>query len=825
MHQVPVGTTTLLFTDLEGSTHLLQQAGEESYKQILADYRQLVRTACAAFDGHEVDTQGDAFFLIFARATNAVSAAIAMQRSFFLHAWPQGSVVRVRIGLHTGEPQHSNEGYIGADVHQAARIMSAGHGGQILLSQAVATLVEPHLPSGVRLQDLGVHRLKDLSHPTHMFQLLIDELPTDFPALKALEHHPNHLPLQPTAFIGREQEIARLRDLLLREEVRLLTLTGPAGVGKTRLGLRVGAELSEQFPDGVFFVPLAPVTQPQQVIPAILHTLAVREPAPLPPLASLEEALQGKRLLLLLDNFEQVVEASSDVAALLSACSRLKVLVTSRIVLHLQAEWEVVVSPLSVPRSPHSLDPAHLSQYEAVALFVARAQAVSASFQLTSANATAVAAICARLDGLPLAIELAAARTRYFSPPQLLTQLDSALTLLSQGARDLPARQQTLRGAIAWSYRLLSQSEQQLFQRLAVFVGSCDIQAASHVCTAAGPLPFSLLEGMLALVDKSLLWPLEGQQDSPRFHMLQLLREFGLECLQQAGETEVTREAHATYYLWLAEQSLPLRDPVKQKQWHDRLEQEHDNLSAALFFLLDSVQRGEQIAGEQALRLCLALNPFWTRRGYFREARTFFERALQNRASTRPALRAETLSQLADMEMLQDDYPSAEAHLAEGLALYESLEDKRGKAHCLLGFARLALIRCEWETVRARVAETVMLCQGVGEYSWRAYALILSARASMLQGAYRQAQALLEESLRFYQAAEDPNALWSLTWLAQILWLSNQDLARATALAEQCLEGWQEIEGQKHSTRVLTLLGNLHLKRDEITQARARFEQ
>jgi predicted ATPase/class 3 adenylate cyclase/DNA-binding CsgD family transcriptional regulator/tetratricopeptide (TPR) repeat protein len=827
MHQVPAGTATLLFADLEGSTRLLQQVGEESYKQILADYRQLLRTACAAFDGHEVDTQGDAFFLIFARATAAVSAAVAMQRSIAQHGWPEGRTIRVRIGLHTGEPQQSALGYIGVDVHQAARIMSAGHGGQVLLSQTVAALVEPHLPAGVRLQDLGIHRLKDLAHPVHLFQLLIDGLPTDFPALKTLEHHPNNLPLQPTAFIGREQEIARLRDLLLREEVRLLTLTGPPGVGKTRLGLRVGAELSEQFPDGVFFVPLAPVTQPQQVIPAILHTLSIREPEPTPlsPLASLAEALQEKRLLLLLDDFEQVVEAGSDVAALLSACPGIKVLVTSRVVLHLQAEWEVVVSPLSVPRSPHSLDPAHLAQYEAVALFVARAQAVRTDFQLTAANAAAVMATCARLDGLPLAIELAAARTRYFSPSQLVTQLDSALALLSQGARDLPARQQTLRGAMAWSYQLLSQPEQQLFQRLAVFVGSCDLQAASRVCTAASPLPFSLLEGLLALVDKSLLWPLEDEQDSPRFRMLQLLREFGLECLEQAGETEATREAHAAYYLWLAEQSLPVRDPVKQKHWHARLEQERDNLRAALSSLLEGAQREGQLAGEQALRLCLALTPFWLRRGYFREAHTFFELALENRASGGAALRAEAFAQLANLEMLQDDYAEAQAHLTEGLALSESLEDIRGKAHCLVGFARLALIRCEWEMVRTRVAEVIMLCQEVGEYSWRAYALILSARVSMLQGEYRQGQALLEESLRCYQAAEDADALWSLTWLARLLWLSNQDLARATALAEQCLEGWREIEGQKRSAYALNILGHLHLKRGEAEEARARFEQ
>src|SRR5579859_7887762 len=489
MPELPTGTVTLFFTDLEGSTRLLQRLGER-YAEVLAEMRRLLRAVFAEWHGHEVDTQGDAFFVVFARATDAVAAAVACQRALAQHAWPEGLSVRVRIGLHTGEPQLTADGYIGVAVHHAARIMSAAHGGQILLSQTTRELVEADLPEGVALGDLGEHRLKDLHRPSHLYQLLLPDQLADFPPLKTLDTRPNNLPIQPTPFIGREKEVAAVCALLRRPEVRLLTLTGTGGVGKTRLGLQVAAELSDLFEDGVFLAPLAPVSAPEQVLLTIAQTLSIGEYSDQPLFSLLQSALKEKHLLLLLDNFEQVATAAVVVAELLTACPRLKVLVTSRVALHVRAEQEFAVPPLALPRltSKQLPDIAALSQYEAVALFIARAQAVKPDFQVNNANAPAVAGICARLDGLPLAIELAAARIKHFPPHTLLARLEQGLGILSGGARDLPARQQTLRGAMAWSYDLLSPEEQQLFRRFAVFVDGAAIEAAEQVCQAAGRL-------------------------------------------------------------------------------------------------------------------------------------------------------------------------------------------------------------------------------------------------------------------------------------------------------------------------------------------------
>src|SRR5579859_2054465 len=352
MPDLPTGTVTLFFTDMEGSTRLLQRLGEH-YAAVLADCRHLLRQVFTRYHGHEVDTQGDAFFVAFARATDAISAASDIQRALADHAWPDGASVRVRIGLHTGEPMLTADGYIGMDVHHAARIMSAGHGGQILLSPTTRQLVEQHLPVDTFLVDLGEHRLKDLQRPSHLFQLSLEGLPTDFPPLKTLDTHPNNLPIQPTPFIGREKEVASVTGLLRRPDVRLVTLSGPGGVGKTRMALQVAAELCDEFTDGVFVVALAPVNAPAQVPSAIIQTLGISESNDLSLFSLLEAALKGKRLLLLLDNFEQVVAAAVILAELLAVCPRLKIVVTSRMGLHVRAEHEFVVPPLSVPTLKH----------------------------------------------------------------------------------------------------------------------------------------------------------------------------------------------------------------------------------------------------------------------------------------------------------------------------------------------------------------------------------------------------------------------------------------------------------------------------------------
>jgi predicted ATPase/class 3 adenylate cyclase len=621
MPELPTGTVTFLFSDIEGSTRLLHEVGDR-YADMLADYRHLLRTALAAVGGHEIDAAGDGFFAAFHRATDAVTAAAAAQRAIIAHPWPARAQARVRMGLHTGEPTFALGSYVGLDVHRAARICAAGHGGQILVSQTTGALTGPSLPEGTSLHDLGEHRLKDLQRPEHLFQLVVPDLPADFPPLQTLDRHAHNLPAQPTPLIGREREAAEARERLRRPEVRLLTLAGPGGTGKTRLALQVAVDVLEDFADGVFFVPLAPISDPTLVASTVAQTLGVQETGSRPLLERLKEFLQDKAVLLVLDNFEQVIAAVPVVTALHAACPRLKSLVTSREVLRLQGEHEFPVPPLAVPDLRHLPASERLSQYAAAALFIQQASAVKPDFMVTNDNAPAVAEICVRLEGLPLAIELAAARSKLLSPQALLARLGSRLELLRGGARDLPARHQTLRGAIAWSYDLLSPDEQALFRRMAVFVGGCTLEAAEAVCRAAGPPELDVLEGMTSLVDKSLLRQEEEANREPRFQMLETIREYGLECLTTSGELESARRAHATDYLALAEEAEPELTGPQQGVWLHRLETEHDNLRAALQW-----SQARQDA-ETGLRLGGALWRFWLVRGYLREGRERLGRLL-----------------------------------------------------------------------------------------------------------------------------------------------------------------------------------------------------
>ncbi|HJT56397.1 MAG TPA: protein kinase [Ktedonobacteraceae bacterium] len=563
---LPTGTVTLLFTDIEGSTRLLQRLGER-YARVLAECRQVLRSVFQEWNGFEVDTQGDAFFVVFARASDAVLAVADAQRALAKYSWPTDEPVRVRMGLHTGEPSRTPEGYVGMDVHRAARIMSAAHGGQVLLSQATATLVEQDLPDDMSLRDLGEHRLKDLGRPRHLFQLVISGLPADFPRLKTLDTYQHNLPVQLTPFIGREQELSTVQGLLRREDVRLLTLTGPGGMGKTRLGLQVAAELSDRFTDGVFFVNLAPISNPALVMSTIAQTLNMREVTGQPWLERLREELQQKQMLLLLDNFEQIVSAAGEVVELLAACPQLKVLVTSREVLHVRAESEFPVPPLALPDAKHLSDLAALSHNAAVALFLQRAQAIKPDFQLTNANARAIIEICARLDGLPLAIELAAARVKLLPPQALLTRLDQRLEVLTGISRDVPERQQTLRNTIAWSYNLLDVTEQWLFRHLSVFPDGCTLQAVEAFCAALEKGDGQTMDRVASLIDKSLLQQIEQEDQEPRLLMLETIREYGMERLRANGELEVTLQAVAALEQAIVSTSTPIEisstSPVK----------------------------------------------------------------------------------------------------------------------------------------------------------------------------------------------------------------------------------------------------------------------
>jgi len=675
MTDLPTGTVTFLFTDIEGSTRLVQRLGER-YPEVFERHCGILRKSFRDTGGREVGTEGDSFFIVFESAPAAVAGAVAAQRALSSYKWPQGGPVRVRIGLHTGEGTLGGDNYIGIDVNRAARVAAAGHGGQVLLSSATRELVEQALADGLGLRDLGEHRLKDLAKPEHLFQLVIPGLPNDFPAPRSLEARPNNLPLELTSFIGRKREIEEVRRAL--EESRLVTLTGPGGTGKTRLGLQVGAELLDRFEHGVFFVGLAPVYDPDLLSSTIARALGVSEVGARPIMDTLKEYLRDRELLLILDNFEQIAGAAPTLVELLKAGPRLRLLVTSRAVLHVSGEAEYQVPPLELP-DYRQLPPLEvLSQYEAVILFIQRAQAVRPGFTVTNENAPAVAEICARLDGLPLALELAAARVRLLTPQAILARLESRLTLLTGGARDLPARQQSLRDAIGWSYDLLDEPERALFRTLSVFVGGWNLEAAEVVCNPEGRLRVETLDALGSLADKSLIRQTETEGGEPRFRMLEVIREYALERLAQEDEAEEIRRRHAGFFLDLAETVEPKLTGPGQARWLDTVELEHENLRAALDWLSES---GNAV---MALRLGSSLWRFWQMRGFLHEARQRLTNLLAlPGASEDPAVRAKALEALGGVTYWMADYEIARGFYEESLEIHRRLGDRAGIANAL----------------------------------------------------------------------------------------------------------------------------------------------
>jgi predicted ATPase/class 3 adenylate cyclase len=791
MTGLPTGTVTFLFSDIEGSTRLLQRLGL-GYAGVLTQHQALLRAAWSAHGGYEVDTQGDSFFVAFPTARDALAAAVEAQRALAGASWPEGGTVRVRMGLHTGAPQPVGDHYVGLDVHRAARIAAAGHGGQMLLSEATRALVEHDLPVGALLRGLGVHRLKDLPQAEPLYQLVLDGLPSDFPPLRTLHAPPNNLPIQPTALLGREEMVATVTALLQRDQVRLVTLTGPGGIGKTRLSIQVAAEVGETFPDGVWFVRLSRLTDPALALPTVAQTLGLREAGGQPIAQTLRDYVRDKRFLLVLDNFEQLVEAAPDVAGLLDAGPRLKALVTSRVVLRLRGEKEVAVPPLPLAAPAHRPRVEQLAQSSAVALFVARAQDARPTFQLTAANAAAVAEICAQLDGLPLAIELAAARVKLLPPAALLARLTSRLTLLVGGARDLEERQQTMRATIGWSEALLSPEERRLFRRLAIFVGSGTIEAAEAVCAApedAEPLGLVVLDGVAALVDQSLAQQREEGEEggAGRFGLLHVIREFGLERLEESGEAETLRRGHAEYYLELVEGAEPELTGPRAGAWLDRLEREHDNVRAALSW---ARERGEE---ELGLRLAAAVWRFWWVRGYLSEGRGWLEDPLgaadpgRTRHDLSARVRARALSAAGYLAAWQGDYGPATAWLERGMAQAREAGDLRTLAAALNSLGIVASHQRHLDAAAAQIAESLEVARQAGDQWGSNRAQGNLGFIAYFRGDTETAARLLEEPLAFSRQVDDREFLGVLLALAGSIARKRGQLVQAGALQQEAL--------------------------------------
>ena len=809
---LPTGTITFVFTDIEGSTLLLGRLGDR-YPSVLTRHQEVLREAFAAAGGIEVSTEGDSFFVVFTQPRDAVAGTVAAQRALDAEAWPGDERVAIRVGIHTGEGVLGGDDYTGVDVHRAARIAAAGHGGQILLSAATHGLVDSAPPEGVTFRDLGEHTLKDLPRSERLYQVVAEGLADGFPPVRSLEGRRN-LPQQLTTFVGRRRELDEIRDALARS--RLVTLTGPGGTGKTRLSIAAAEELASSFEDGAAFVPLAPISDPVLVMSAVADALDLREGADRMPLETVLDHLRDREVLLVLDNLEQVLDAATDIGQLLTGTARVRVLATSREPLGLHGEREYPVPPLELPdpRDLPSLE--RLSHYAAVDLFIQRATSVKPSFQVTNENAPAVAEICARLDGLPLAIELAAARVKLLSPHDLLKRLDHSLSFLATSERDRPSRQQTLRNAIAWSHDLLDEDERRLFAGLAVFRGGFTLDAAETVW--GSPDAF---DGVASLVNKSLVRQIETRTGETRFLMLETIREFAEERLDERPDREEVRSRHARHFHELAQRAAPNLFGEEQARWLSELAAEHDNFRAAL----DWAERTGHV--EIALRLSACLWRFWQMRGHLREAADRFRSVLAlPGAGAHPEATAEAKEGAGGVAYWMGSWDDAERYYAECLELrrtlgdpkgiadaaynmsfvytvppeplrdverarpflqealdaYRGLEDRRGIASVQWAVSNLDIVHGEWRKTIEAATEAYDLSMELGDRFGAAWAAHSVGMAAVPLTDFELARTFIRRALEMFAEAEDVTGIGLVVNDAAALASKQGDFERAVIL-------------------------------------------
>jgi predicted ATPase/class 3 adenylate cyclase len=730
------GTVTLLFTDIEGSTKLWERH-PDAMRAALKQHDTLLRRAIEEHNGRVFKTMGDAFCAVFGDGVDALSAAHTAQTEILTQDWGE-TPIRIRIALHTGTAEVRDDDYFGLSVNHVARLLSAGHAGQILVSAATRILVQSRLPDELSFRDLGEHRLKDFGRAEKIYQLITLDLPEDFPPINSSASDSENLPMQLTSFVGRDREIRAVNQLLASH--RLLTLSGPPGTGKTRLAIQIAERNVDHFQGGVFFIDLAPINDPRLVVGTIAQALDLRESPSQFLFDTLTRHLHNKHILLILDNLEQVIEAAPVINDLLAACPRLNVLVTSREPLRVYGEQEYPVPPLTTP-DPVCAGPLKaLSQFEAVELFCQRARAVKPDFSLTEENALSVSEICVRLDGLPLAIELAAARSKLLSPEGMLARLENRLLTLTSGARDLPARMQTLRAAIDWSYRLLDSDEQRLFDRLSVFQGGRTIETVEEIC--ASDLSFTILDGLESLLNKNLLYSKEGKTGEKRFYMLETIHEYAHERLAQSGETDDIRKRHATYFVALAERAEVEFHGVKQEYWYARLSDELDNVRTVFNWALDVVDP------EFGARLVAALREFWYWKGFLSESSAWVERAVETEGRISPAVLAKTLNTASRLAYARGDHVDGERLARQALSLAHDINDKENCAwgHLFLG-SHLMFFDDQIKEASTQAEESLRLFRELDHKYGTANGLNMLGELARLDGDYHRASRLYKECL------------------------------------------------------------------------------
>jgi predicted ATPase/class 3 adenylate cyclase len=770
MPELPTGTVTFFFSDIEGSTRLLQACGAR-WPQLLGRHAEIIREALARHDGVEVGTEGDSFFAAFSSAHSAVAAAVTIQRAFAAETWPADERVSVRIGLHTGEATLANGGYVGLDVHRAARIMSAGHGGQIVVSDATEALIGSPPEPDVRLVDLGEHQLRDLPAPERLWMVAVEGLRADFPPLRGVTANPTNLPLQLTSFIGRTRETEAVLDLVTGH--RVVTLTGPGGAGKTRLALHVAEAASPQFAGGVYFVPLAEIREVELIVPTIGQALGLVEPGRRP-LERIPEHIAGRRVLLVLDNLEQVIGVAADLSELARRAPDLTLLVTSRAPLRIYGETEFLVPPLSMPDPSRLADDSAIEEFPAVALFLERARAVRPDFAVTPDNARAIAELCWRLDGLPLAIELAAARVRILSPQAIVDRLERRLDLGSDASRDRPERQQTLRGAISWSHDLLDADDRRFFARFSVFSGGADLEAIEAVTTDG----LDPLDRVASLLDKSLLRREETGDGSVRFRMLETIREFAAEKLAAEPDADGVHRAAAAHYLDFVERLAPSvlgTDGAAARA----MEREHDNIRAGIAWSIAH-------DAAMAIRWLPACWRFWQVRSHLQEGDERARRILAiDGIDTDPAMLAAAEEAAGGIAYWLGDMAGARGHYARALELQRGIGDEAAIANALFNWASSFAIdeeqpfRPVGDEVNAALDEARAIYRRLGDRGGEGRALWGMMNSHIFSREIEDARRVGAQALSIFEEVDDR---FMRAWTEYMLG-ANENIARSPEAA------------------------------------------
>jgi predicted ATPase/class 3 adenylate cyclase len=838
MADLPSGTVTFLFTDIEGSTKLWEQH-PDAMRIALVRHNALLRDAIEDHEGAVFKTVGDGFCSVFAQAVAAVAAACAIQRALSAEPWPIPSPLRVRVALHTGDADLQEGEYLGPPLNRVARLLEAGHGGQVLLSQATSDLVRETLPKRASLSDQGAHRLKDLQQPEHIFQILHPDLPGDFPSLRSLEAFAHNLPRQSTRFIGRERESAEVIHLL--STASLLTLTGSGGCGKTRLALQVAAEMVEEYADGVWFVELAALADPALVPQAVATPLRVREEPGRSLTDTLRDYLKPRSALLLLDNCEHLLGACAQLAeTLMRGCPNLRILASSREGLGIAGEQTYSVPSLALPEA-HTAGGRRstalaLTRYEAVQLFADRAALSLPTFAVTDANAPAVAQVCHRLDGIPLAIELAAVRVKVLSVEQIATRLDDRFRLLTGGSRTALPRQQTLRALIDWSYDLLSEPERALLRHLSVFAGGWTLEAAEAVCsgvqvlgcsgdqgTAATPLntpleQWQVLDLLTSLTEKSLV--VVEQQAEARYRLLETVRQYARDRLLESGDGAAARGQHTNWYLALAERAEPELHGEHQATCLERLQVEYDNLRAALEWSLAG-----ETGVEPALRLAVAMGLFWRTRGHLGEGRMWVARALDAAGNAFPELRGPLLVHAATLAMGQSDAAAVRSCCEASLGICRATGDQRAIATSLALLGVVADEEGDYASARSLYEQSLVLRQEVGSREEIAFALSNLGRVAMKQGDLPAARSQFESALAI--AREMRHSAREASWLISLGHVARFEgnYAEARARYEEGLTLARGLGARGAVGSGILNLGLLLVKQGDYPAARAALEE